>query len=214
MLIATAIFVVLYTVLIFRQIRGGRWRLSERHATIAKYFHYVLLAIIIPIAILHFRYGICLRGVWPERIIVIAALLTGIALLPMSGFKVLRIPERIYFTVMAFLPTLTGALLLVPFLGVLIVISVAGQLLPPTIVYYDDNFYRIQTSFKGALSAPEVNVYAKHGLYEKILNSNVPYMYHDSIAVYPYPDSIRITRFERNRGDSIKARTSYTVRNY
>ena len=82
--------------------------------------------------------------------------------------SVLNKVEKYYFTFLSFFPILFFGLVLIPMIGLIIVVSLIGQLFNPVDkIYYEDNKLRIQSSFVGVMAPPRIKVYKKFGIFEK-----------------------------------------------
>lgn len=170
------------------------WRLNANISKTIKYSHFITLIICLIIAFLYYNYNIGLRGLWTTRIFIIFTLFTGIFFSFITNKTIINKLEKIYFYSFSFLPIATYILLCVPFLGVLIVFSLFGQLTSPAHkIYFEDKDIRIQSSFIGVLAAPRMDVYEKKGIFEKRLYSvNFVEPNYDSLKVNYDNDSTRI----------------------
>jgi hypothetical protein len=102
--------------------------------------------------------------------------------------------EKVYFKLFSFLPTLTGVILFIPILGVVIVVSLFGNLIEPVNkIYFEDEHLRIQSSFTGVLVPHRLEIFAKNSIFEKLIYSpNFHSNDLDSITVSYDSDSTRI----------------------
>jgi hypothetical protein len=202
-IVLTIAFILTYTYGLFRWDKYVAWRLNSKVSKTLKYVHYLTLFVALTIACTYSQFGIGLRGLWTTRTFLIIALLTGVFFNFVTDKTILNKIEKIYFKVFSFLPTATGVILCIPFLGVVIVISLLGRIIEPAnTIYYEDQNLRIQSSFRGVLAPKQIDLFAKKTFYEKCLY--VPDFYcgdNDSIAVHYDNDSTRIFLYERPVGD-------------
>ncbi|WP_207531612.1 hypothetical protein [Desertivirga arenae] len=169
-LVLTIPLLIVYCYLLIRWEKLVRWRLDERPSKTIKNIHFVGLSIISGVGLLYGAFDLGLRGLWTTRFVILLTLLTGCFLHFISSTSAVRKFERTYFKAFAFLPVIVGGLFLVPFLGVVLVLSLGGQLIEPANeVYYQDNKLRIQSTFIGVLGPPRIDVFEKHFLFEKHL---------------------------------------------
>lgn len=146
------------------------WRLREQASKTIKYFHYIGLSIAVTVGLSYGLFDLGLRGLWTTRVVILSMLLTGCFFRFISSKSAINKFERIYFKVFAFLPIITGTIFLIPFLGVVLILSLGGQLIEPAKdIYYQDNKLRIQSTFIGVLGTPRIDVFEKHFLFEKHL---------------------------------------------
>ncbi len=194
MVIFTIVFTLLYTYLIFRWDKYVSWQLGSTISRTIKYVHYITFFISLTIAFTYLQFDLGLRGIWTTRIFVITALLTGTFFYFVANKDILNKIEKIYFWIFRFLPSVTGAVLLIPFLGVVLVFSLLGRLFDPADeIYYEDAHIRMNRSFKGVLAPPGVDFYTKHFIFEKLVDSrefNTDAI--DSVTVRYDQDSTRI----------------------
>lgn len=193
-IVLTTIFLLLYTYGLFRWDKLVAWRLNVKVSKIIKYVHYLTLFIVLTIAFTYFQFGIGLRGLWTTRTFIIIVLLTGVFLNFITDKTVVNKVEKIYFKLLSFLPTISGLILCIPFIGVIIVVSLIGRLVEPANkIYYNDKNLRIQSSFTGVLGPPRVDIYTKNSIFEKHIYR--PDFYcndFDSLVVHHDQDSTRI----------------------
>jgi len=193
-IVLTIAFILLYTYGLFRWHKLVAWRLSSKVSKTIKYVHYLTLFVALTIGFTYSQFGIGLRGQWTTRIFVIITILTGVFFSFVTDKIVINKLEKVYFKAFSLLPTVTGVILCIPFLGVVIVCSLLGRLIEPSYkIYFNDDHLRIQSSFSGVLAPPRVDIYTKDALFEKHIYR--PDFYSndfDSIAVHYDIDSTRI----------------------
>ena len=125
--------------------------------------------------------------------------------------------EKLYFRIFSFLPLLVAAFSLIPFLGVVLLLSLYGQLTEPAKdIFYEDNKLRVQSTFVGVLGPPRLDIFQKHGLFEARINK----LYRsgadiDSIRVHTHPDETVVIIYnerydddDRLAADTIRFNTS------
>jgi hypothetical protein len=193
----TIIFLVVYTIALIKWNKWVSWRLNPKTSRTIKYVHYIGLSIITIIAFVYWELNIGLRGLWTTRSIIFVTLFTGIFFNFISSKAVFNILETIYFRLFSLIPIFVGLALLIPFLGVVIVFSIFGQLTSPADkIYYEDKNLRIQSSFVGVLGPPRVDIFEKKGIFEEHLMRTDfnPYEF-DSVKVKYDNDSTRLLVF-------------------
>ena len=193
-IVFTIALLVLYTYGLFRWDKLVTWRLNSNLSKTIKYVHYLALFITLTIAFTYTQFGIGLRGLWTTRIFVTVVLLIGIFFNFVTDRTIINKIEKIYFRVFSFLPTFTGVILCIPFLGIVIVFSLLGRLIEPAnSIYYEDEHLRIQSSFTGVLAPKSFDFFTKKMFYEKYLYVSDFYCEDsDSLAVHYDKDSTRI----------------------
>jgi hypothetical protein len=119
---------------------------------------------------------------------------TGILFYPFAKKNTLILPEKIYFIFFSLLPAAIAGLLLIPFIGVLIVFSLWGQLTSPVSkIHYEDTHFRIQSSFSGILGPSQLDIIEKKGLFEKSHYQSITHDKHfDSLKINYDRDATRV----------------------
>jgi hypothetical protein len=203
-IVLTIAFLLTYTYGLFQWDKYVTWRLSNKVSKTIKYVHYLTLFIALIIAFTYSQFGVGLRGLWTTRTFIIIALLTGVFFNFVTDKTILNKIEKIYFKLFSFLPTMTGVILCIPFLGVVIVVSLLGRIIEPAnTIYYEDDHLRIQSSFIGVLAPKQIDLFEKKSFYEKYLYvPNFNCGDNDSIAVHYDKDSTRIFIYEQPNSDS------------
>lgn len=195
MVIYTVLFAIFYTIILIQWNKKVKKKLPDQVTIVIKWLHYISLTISIAAGIIFLNYHYGLSGLWTTRIFIIMALITGITFWFIVRKESLVKAEYWYFRLFSWLPVAIAFLLLVPFLGVVIVFSLLGQLTEPAKdILYEDDKIRVQTSFTGVLAPPGMDVYQKHGFLEEHLKS-VRFQSPDSLTVKYDNDSTRITLF-------------------
>jgi hypothetical protein len=170
-MIISIVFIIIYAFGIYFWNKNVSWRLNERAAGQIKYFHYALASLTILSLVLTIIDGTSFRGQWTTRIIIIGFLITGIFIFPLTNWTSKHKLEKYYFRVFSFLPILTAAFAMIPFLGIVIVLSAFGQLIDPVKqIYFEDNEFRVQSTFTGVLAPPRLDIIQKGRILEKRLN--------------------------------------------
>jgi len=193
----TIIFLFTYGLCLFYGEKQVIWRLNQKATKTTKLLHYIGLCVCVIVCILTANFDIGLRGLWTTRSFIIVTLLTGIFLRFIADKTTVNKFEKWYFRIFSFLPVVTAATLLIPFIGGVLVMSLFGRLLEPAKdIYYDDNNYRIQSTFVGVLGPPKMDIYEKTFVFEQRLKESDRFSGGiDSIKVSYDKDSTRITAY-------------------
>ncbi|MEO8517075.1 MAG: hypothetical protein ABI426_10035 [Flavobacterium sp.] len=183
------VLIITYTFSL-RYWKNNKFRLSLQKSIYLKYSHYLTIAI----SIIFFFNELKIKGIWTNRIIFFIAILSGIFYNLITQNTSLNQLEKYYFKFLKIIPILFGAFTLIPFAGIVVVISIIGQLTSPySKIYYDDDNIRIQESFVGALAGPKTKVYTKSMLFEKYRKEAESFPNEiDSVKVEYAKDSINI----------------------
>ncbi len=195
--IITILFITSYGLGLLFWEKKVAWRLKPKMSTTIKSLHFLGLFICILVSILYSNFNIGLRGLWTTRIIIIFTLLTGIFFIFIANKTTINKIEKWYFNFFSFLPIVTAGVFFIPFLGVVFVISLFGQLTEPaTRIYYEDNKIRVQSTFVGVLGPPKIDIFEKNIIFEKHLKRADFWANEiDSIKVSYDKDSTRIIAF-------------------
>lgn len=204
------IFIIVYGFGLFYWNKKINWRLSKKISKPLKLLHYSGFTICLIIAVLYSNYDLTLRGIWTSRIIILFTLFTGIFFIFVANKSSIIEIEKWYFKFFSFLPILTAAILLIPFLGIVIVLSLFGQLTNPvTKIYFEDDNLRVQSTFVGVLGPPKIDIFEKNLIFEKHLKRTDYWANEiDSIKVSYDKDSTRIFIYglykydEERKGDT------------
>jgi hypothetical protein len=158
-------------------------------------------------------FDIGLRGQLATRVIEIFTLLTGCTFILISSKTINNWVEKIYFNIFSFLPTIIGSIMCIPFLGVVIIISIYGHLFTPNFVYYQDNKIRVESSVNSPLAIPNTDIYRKYFLFEKRIYRGAYLGHVDTVIVLYDNDSTRlIAKTNTQYDDSIKRITLSTIK--
>ncbi|MDD3323154.1 MAG: hypothetical protein PHS59_17110 [Paludibacter sp.] len=197
MYLLAIIFLFTYGLFLFFGEKQTKWRLNQKTTKAAKLLHFIGLGVCVTVSILTVNFDTGLRGLWTTRVFIIVTLLTGIFLRFIADKTIINRFEKWYFRVFSFLPLVSAGILLIPFIGGVLVISIFGQLFAPVKeIYYNDKNYRIQTTFVGVLGPPKVDIYEKTFIFEKRLKESDRFSEGiDSIKVSYDKDSTRITAY-------------------
>lgn len=161
--------------------------MNESFSKRIKYSHYILATLTIIAGALIIIDDISFSGQWTTRIIVIGFLLSGVAIHPLSDWTGKPKIEKNYFRLFSFLPILTAGFSMIPFLGVVLLLSLFGRLTEPVKdIYYEDSSLRVQSTFIGVLGPPRLEIFQKQGLFEVRINKS-----HRSAADI---DSVRVDK--------------------
>jgi hypothetical protein len=196
-IVLTIAFLLLYSYGLFRWDKLVSWRLDGKISRTIKYVHYSTLIVSLTVLLLYTQFDIGLRGLWTTRIIIMTTISTGVFFIFISDKNINNKIERIYFKVFSFLPVATAGFLLIPFLGVVLVFSLFGQLISPSEkIFYQDQDIIIQSSFVGVLGPPRIDIFQKKQLFEKHVYRSEFFDYNfDSLQVHYDADSTRIKLF-------------------
>lgn len=170
--------------------KENTYRFSEKTSRLIKYIHYLFLSI----SIILFANGLNLKGIWTSRIVFLTSLFLGIFFNLIAQKIVLTKIEKMYFNFLSVFPIVIFSLILIPFLGIVLIASIIGQLFNPyETIYYNDDHIRIQSSFMGVLSAPKVKMYTKDAFFERLVESTERFPEDiDSLKVTYTNDSIKV----------------------
>lgn len=187
-------FIIVYTYGLLQWNKLVKWRLSLKTSWIIKYLHYICFAISLTVALIYLQFDLGFRGLWTTRIFIITTLVTGVSFILISNRTINNKVETIYFRIFSFIPVLIGGVLYVPFLSVVVILSLFEQLTEPVNkIYYEDNKLRIQSSFVGVLGPPRVDIFKKIIVFEKRLSRTDFNSYEfDSLKVQYDKDSTRV----------------------
>ncbi len=188
------VFIIIYIYGLLSWDKKVRWRLKPKISKAIKYLHFATLLVCLTVLFLYSNFNLGLRGLWTTRVFIIVTLLTGIFFIIISDKTINSKLERIYFEVFSYLPIITGFFLYIPFLGIVLTVSLFGQLTSPADkIYYDDKAIRVQSSFVGILGPPVIDIFQKKGILEKhIYHTNFSTYDIDSLQIHYDSDSTRI----------------------
>lgn len=194
------IFVVSILLLILYAFKIKDWkkndyRLNLTFSVYLKYLHYFAITVTIILLILDLK----IRGIWTDRILILIALLSGIFYNLFAQKSVLNNLEKTYFGLWSIFPLILPLLLLIPFAGVVILVSLIGRLIAPyDKIHFEDKNLRIQTSFVGVLAPPKILIYKKEFFFEREVKDLYLPEEIDSLKVNYLKDSIHIQYWETN----------------
>jgi hypothetical protein len=173
------------------------WRFSLASSRAIKHVHYSGGAICFAVAVLFEFLNTGLAGLWTTRIILLVTVATGVVFKFIGQSQALNKFENLYFSLFAFLPAMIAGILLVPFLGIAMVISLFGQLVEPAKnIYFEDDKLRVQSTFVGVLGPARIDIYEKKWPFEKRLKrADFSESEIDSIQVSYDTDSTRVTAY-------------------
>lgn len=192
--ILSVIFILIYSIGLYLWLKKTNFRLSVKASAFVKGLHYCFLFLTVFLILLNHYMQLELRGIWTSRLIIFGLLATGILFYPFAPRKSISTTEKIYFSSFTSLPVIIAGILLVPFIGTIIVLSLWGQLTSPVSkIHYEDKNLRIQSSFSGFLGPSQLDVIEKKGLFEKSHYQSITHDTHfDSLKVSYDPDAARI----------------------
>jgi len=164
-------------------------------------FHYLLALLILISILLEITDNLSFSGQWTTRIIIIGFLLTGTFIFPVTNWGNKLKIEKFYFRIFSLFPILTFLFSLIPFLGIVAVLSCYGQLTDPVKnIYYEDERIRIQSSFVGVLGPPRLFVYQKKGILERQLATAFKSAADmDSVSIDNGKDNMLIVMYEHKQ---------------
>lgn len=166
--LVTITLIIAYGYLLIRWEKLVSSKLGEQSSKIIKYIHYVGLAVVVTVGVSYGLFDHGLRGLWTTRIFMFLTLLTGCFYRFLSSPLSVNKFERLYFKVVAFVPVMLGGIFLIPLLGIVLILSLGGQLIEPAEeIYYQDSNLRIQSTFMGVLGPPRVEVFEKALFFRK-----------------------------------------------
>ena len=179
-------FAVLYVIVLIYWDKKIKWRLPKKAANALGLVHIASLAITLIVAILYSQFEIGLRGLWTTRVFIIIFLISGIFFRFLVSKEGMKNFAGWYFKAFSFLPIAVAAILCIPFLGIVLVLSLLGRLVDPaTDIFYEDSKIRVQLTFIGALGPPTTDIYEKRGIFEKHLKRK------EACAIHT--DSVKVT---------------------
>ncbi len=192
--IISIIFILVYSVSLYLWLKKTDFRLSVKGSHYVKWLHYLFLSLTLFSLAIHYAFNIDLRGIWTDRLIIFGLITTGILFYPFAAKKSVSIPEKIYFILFSCLPIAIAGVLLVPFLGMIIILSLWGQLTcPVSKIHYEDQNIRIQSSFSELLGPSRLEIIEKKGLFEKSHYQSITHDTHfDSLSVSYDTDATRV----------------------
>lgn len=189
--------------------RKVSWRLNERISMWIKYAHYILTALSILSAVLIIVDDISFSGQWTTRIILLGFLLSGVTIYPLCDWTDKSKIEKIYFRIFSFLPILTAALSMIPFLGELMLLSIYFRFTEHVKdIYYEDSKLRVQSTFIGVLAPPRLDIFQKNGLFKIRVNKSQRSAFDiDSVKVDKSADDTFVIIYnqgydQNNKGDA------------
>lgn len=170
MLVAfSLIFIVIYAVLYFNADKIPKQKISVRAAQILMVLHGITIIFSVILIWLEAN-GWRLRGVWSNSTILLFALLSGILFHFLAGVKNLSLSGKIYFKAFGALPLVAGSALLIPFIGIVLVLSLLFHIFPSNDILYTDNDYTVRSAFGGVLGTPDLEISEKTFLLEHTLH--------------------------------------------
>ncbi|MFD0750258.1 hypothetical protein ACFQZS_08910 [Mucilaginibacter calamicampi] len=196
-LVLTVLFICIYLVAFFYRNKNVAWKLTPKISGPLKKVHFTALFFCIIVALLYGVFSLGLRGQWTTRIVIILTLLTGIFFRLISNEASKSKIEKWYFKIFSLVPMFMAGTLLIPFLGVVMVLSLIGKLvMPVNNIYYEDEKLRVQSTYQGMLIPAKIDIFAKHFIFEKHLKtSDYNEMDVGHIKVFFDADSTRVVAY-------------------
>jgi hypothetical protein len=172
-IIVPGTFLILYGLGLYLWNKRINWRATTATSQQIKYLHYLLLVLTIFSGVLSIIDDISFAGQWTTRIIIWGLLISGFTIYPITDWTERPKIEKYYFRLFSFVPIFTAGFALVPFLGLVVVISLLGRLIEPVKkVYYESNNLRVQSTFIGVMGPPRLDIIEKKGLFDVRLNKS------------------------------------------
>lgn len=199
--IISIVFIFIYSTGLYLWLKKADFRLGVKASRFIKSLHYFFLVLTLLSGLIHYALDLDLRGIWTNRLIIFGLVTTGILFYPFAAKKSVSMPEKLYFGLFSGLPILIAGILLVPFLGTIIVLSLWGQLTcPVSKIHYEDNKLRIQSSFSELLGPSRLDIIEKKGLFEKSHYQSITHDTHfDSLKVSYDADATRVVFKSTNK---------------
>ena len=120
------------------------WSLKANFTLVLKQLHFVVAICCLLLLSLHMATNLSLASMLAIRIILGLTLITGIPLYIIGHRNVFKRWESYYFRLFALVPLLALGFLLIPFVGIVFVISFVGWLVGPEVnIYYEDSKIRV-----------------------------------------------------------------------
>ena len=167
-IISILIITITYVIILKLWKEQITWKLSNRMTVSLKHIHYSSLFLCIFSLILFEYFSLSFKGLWTSRIIIIITILTGIFFHLIANKVALKKIEETYFKFLSYFPIIVGIFSLIPFIGIVVILSLVGQLfMPVEKIYFEDENLRIQSSFVGVLGSPEMKVYKKKMFFDE-----------------------------------------------
>lgn len=158
-------------------------RIGLKPSIILKKVHYAAL-FICGVAILLFSvFDVMFYGSWTTRVFIITALFTGVFYHFISAKAYTNKAEKVYFVLLSFLPMIFLVLLLIPFIGFVIVLSLWGMLFNPEKKLYEDDVLIVKTESRGVLAEARMEVLKRRGLFDESKPLGHAYVFADSVTV-------------------------------
>jgi hypothetical protein len=207
-IIVPGTFIIIYGLGIYLWDKRVTLRISKGISRRLNYLHYSLVTLTIIAVFLNIIDDISFSGQWTTRTIIFGLLFTGILIYPLTNWKGKTKFEKYYFRLFSLLPIVTAVFSLIPFLGMVIVVSLVGQLVDPVgKIYYEDNKLRVQSTFIGVLGPLRLDVIEKNGFLERRLNKSHRGADMDSVSINKMTDkTLVLLYYEQEVKDTIKVK--------
>lgn len=192
---------IAYTLALYYWNKKVTWRINEKLSFSLKRAHFFGVFFCLLAAFLWCNFNLKLQGFWTIRIIISITLLTGLLIYPMTKKILFSKIEQWYFKLFAYLPVFSAVLtLIVPFIGIILSLSLLGRLVLQNEIHYEDKYLKVQSTFQGILTGSKLDVFEKHFCLEKRLeieyySSN----FIDSVHVLYELDSIRLKLYQEDK---------------
>ena len=150
-------------------------------------------------------------GSWTTRVFIITALFTGVFYHFVSAKAYTNKVEKIYFVVLSFIPVMFLILLLIPFIGFVIVLSLWGMLFNPEKKLYEDDVLIVKTESRGLLAEARMEVLKRRGLFDESMPLGYAYVIADSVAVQYDKNKANIFFYEKDIYDKMEVSDTLKV---
>lgn len=186
-LFSGVIFIVCYLFAFFVR-KNKDYKLDGKPSLVLKNVHYIALFFCGVAILLYNVFDLTFYGSWTTRIFIITAFFTGVFFHLISSKVYANKIEKIYFTVLSFIPMGLFAFLLVPFFGLIVAVSLWLMLFCPGEKVYEDDKLVIKECSKGVLSAAKFEVIERRGIFDNA----------EPLGYTEFADSVAV-RYEKNK---------------
>lgn len=157
-----------------------KWTFSEQPSRLFKRLHFASLLLCCLLSLSYFQYDWGFQGYWVGRLLLLLCVATGLFATFILHPAVQDRVEKWYFRIFSWIPVGVGGLLLLPFLGIVMVLSGLGQWTSPVEeVLFEDQHTKVITRFIGVLGPPHLEAYQKWGIWEKAVE--IPFYFQHEV---------------------------------
>lgn len=204
------IFIVGYLSAFFLRKNKG-YKFGVKPSLVLKKMHYAALFFCGVAILLYNVFSLTFYGSWTTRVFIITAFFTGVFFHLISAKLYSNKIEKIYFTVLSFIPMGLFAFLLVPFLGLIVVVSLWAILFCPGEKVYEDDKLIIKEDSKGVLSMAKLEVIERKGLFDNSEALAYAYTLADSATVHYDKNKANIYFYQKDIYDKMEVVDSLKV---